>query len=91
VEDDVLWGEGREKMVVVKRKRWEGRRWTGGKVVAASSAVGMTSSRGHGTQNTKHKKQKNTNRRVSPLSGVLLIGTHISRSHSIIKQTLINK
>jgi len=54
VEDDVLWGEGRENMVVGKRKRGEGRR-TCGKVVAAPSAVGMTSSRGHG-KNTKHKR-----------------------------------
>jgi len=59
VEDDVLWGEGRENMVVGKRKRWEGRRRTCGKVVAASGAVGMTSSRGHG-KNTKRKKHKRT-------------------------------
>jgi len=80
VEDDVLWGEGRENMVV--GKRGEGRRWTDGKGVAASSAVGMTSSRRHG----KTQNAKNTNGRASPLSGVLLI----YRDH-IIGQILINK
>jgi len=90
VEDDVLWGEGRENMVVGKRERWEAGWRTDGQVVAASSAVGVGSSRGHGTPDTKHKKHKNTNRRASSLSGVLLIPT-ISRSHPIIKQILINK
>ena len=60
VEDDVLWGEGRENMVVGKRERWEAGWRTDGQVVAASSAVGVGSSRGHGTPDTKHKKHKQT-------------------------------
>jgi len=49
VEDNVLWGEGRENMVVRKRERWEAGGGTDGQVMAASCGVRVASSRGHGT------------------------------------------
>jgi len=82
VEDDVLWGKGREKMVVGERERREAR--TGGQVVAAPCPIRVASSRGHGAQNTKHKNNKKQTGFPPPLSGVLLI--EIPRSHSIINK-----